>query len=286
MIKEGLWESKKRKKLKLHQRRNRRDQEGELVQVDGSPHAWFEERGPKCCLLGFIDDATSRVKYLKFVPSESCESYFLAFREYMYKHGKPMAFYTDRLSVFRVNTDKAGYKKSGLTQVGRALKELGVKLICANSPQAKGRVERLFNTLQDRLVNELTLRGIRTMEEGNAYLPEYIEEHNARFAIPAAQEEDVHRPVSKEEADAALCWKEERTLSKQLELSYAGRIFQIEPEEVKYRLIGAKVIVVEDVKGEITIQYEGKGLKFRELMVRDHQGRILGRKEVLFSEAS
>lgn len=118
--------------------------------MDGSPHAWFEDRGPKCCLLGFIDDATSKIKHLKFVESETTSNYFLSLKGYMLKHGKPKCFYSDRFSVFRVNNHKAGYRKQGLTQVGRALKELEVQLICANSPQAKGRIERLFKTLQDR----------------------------------------------------------------------------------------------------------------------------------------
>lgn len=132
MIEEGLWESKKRKRLKVHQQRSRRDCEGELIQMDGSPHDWFEGRAPKCCLLGFIDDAT-----IKFAPSESTSAYFEALKSYLLTHRRPLAFYSDRFSVFRVNNDKPGYRKEGLTQVGRALKELDIELICANSPQAK-----------------------------------------------------------------------------------------------------------------------------------------------------
>ena len=193
MIQEGLWESKKRKRLKTYQQRNRRSHEGELIQMDGSPHEWFEERAPKCCLLGFIDDATSKIKHLKFVEVESTASYFIALKEYMLKHGKPKSYYSDRLSVFRVNNDKEGYRKRGLTQVGRALKELGVELICANSPQAKGRIERLFNTLQDRLIKEMRLKGITGIEEGNKYLEEYIEEHNQFFAVAAKEPENIHQ---------------------------------------------------------------------------------------------
>ena len=150
MIEEGLWKGKKQKAIKLHQSRIRRSQEGELIQVDGSPHDWFEGRRKPCSLLGYIDDATSKVMHLKFVENETTAGY-------LKMHGRPESLYTDRLSVFRVNTDKEGYKGKGLTQVGRALKELGIELICANSPQAKGRIERLFNTLQDRLVKEMRL---------------------------------------------------------------------------------------------------------------------------------
>jgi len=281
MIEEGLWESRKRKRLKLHQRRNRRSHEGELIQVDGSPHAWFEGRAPKCCLLGYIDDATSKIKHLKFVASESVRSYFETLSEYMNRHGKPMAYYTDRLSVFRVNNDKEGYRKPGLTQVGRALKELGVDLICANSPQAKGRVERLFNTLQDRLVKELRLRGISSIEEGNQYLSEYIREHNDAFGIKAEKPEDVHRVVRQEEIEKAFCYKEERTLSKNLEISYDGRILQVQTKDPGYGMRGGKVIIEENLKGTIRVVYQEKEMEWKELLVKDHQGMVKNKKEIL-----
>jgi len=281
MIQEGLWEARKRKRLKIHQQRNRREHEGELVQIDGSPHAWFEERAPKCCLLGFIDDATSKAKHLSFVEVESTASYFKGFKEYMIKHGKPLAYYSDRLSVFRVNNEKEGYRKLGLTEAGRALKELGVELICANSPQAKGRIERLFQTLQDRLVKEMRLRGISSIEEGNRYLEEYIKEHNHLFSVSAAKSEDVHRAVSMEELDRAFCYKTERKLTKNLELSYNGRILQVQIQEPGYALRGAKVMVEETLGGQVRIVYQGKELEYKELLVRDHQGKIRNKKEIL-----
>lgn len=281
MIQEGLWEARKRKRLKVYQQRSRRDHEGELVQIDGSPHAWFEDRAPKCCLLGFIDDATSKVKHLKFVRAESTEEYFKTFREYMEKHGKPQQFYSDRLSVFRINNDKEGYRKLGLTEVGRALKELGIELICANSPQAKGRIERLFQTLQDRLVKEMRLRNISSMEKGNAYIEEYLKEHNELFSIAASKPEDVHSPVTIEDLDKALCYKAERKLTKNLEISYNSRILQLQIKEPGYALRGAKVIVVETFEGEIKILYKGKELEYKELLVKDHQGAIKNKKEIL-----
>ncbi len=283
MMEEDLWESKKRKRLKLHQQRLRRASEGELIQLDGSPHDWFEDRAPKCCLLGFIDDATSKIMHLKFVSSESTATYFLALKEYMQKHGKPLSYYSDRFSVFRVNNDKEGYRKEGLTQVGRALKELDVELICANSPQAKGRVERMFNTLQDRLIKEMRLKGISSIEEAAPYLEEYIKEHNAFFAVMPANETNMHRSCTLEEIDRAFCYKEKRKLSKNLELSYNSRILQIQTEQIGYALRGAEVVVSEDLKGVIKITYQGNDLQYKELLVKDHQGQIKNKKEILMA---
>ena len=280
MIKAELWSKKKRRKLKLHQSRLRRSCKGELIQVDGSPHDWFEGRGAKCCLLGFIDDATSDIMHLQFVSSESTLSYFYAINEYLIKYGKPISFYTDRLSVFRVNNDKEGYRKPGLTQVGRALKELGIELICANSPQAKGRIERLFLTLQDRLVKEFRLRNISTIEEANAYLPKYINKHNQKYGISPKKNEDMHKKTSKEEIEKALRYKDERILSKNLEICYCNRILQIQTERPSYAMRRAKVYVTESLKGKIEIEYQGKKLKYKELLVKDQQGTILNKKEI------
>jgi transposase len=279
MLKAEIWHEKRRKKLTLHQSRLRRSNEGELIQVDGSPHDWFEGRGGKCSLLGFIDDATSKIKHLKFVGSESTASYFHAFIEYLIKHGRPKSFYTDRLNVFKVNNDKEGYRKSGLTQVGRALKELGIELICANSPQAKGRIERLFATLQDRLVKELRLKNICSIDEANAYLPVYIQEHNAQFSVEAKESSDLHERISGERIIQAFVYKEERRLTKNLELSYCNRILQIQTDRPTYAMRRAKVLVMEDLQGKIEIEYEGKKLKYKELLVKDSQGRVINKKE-------
>jgi transposase len=281
MMEEGLWDSKKRRKLKVHQQRNRRSCEGELIQMDGSAHAWFEERAPKCCLLGFIDDATSKIKHLKLTEVEDTKSYLQSLKEYMEKHGKPTSFYSDRFSVFRVSKDKEGYRKLGLTQVGRALKELEVELICANSPQAKGRIERLFNTLQDRLVKEMRLKGVSSIEEGNKYLEEYIEEHNSFYGVQAEKKEDVHQVVSKKELEKAFCYKEDRRLSKNLEVSYEGRILQVQTKKEGYILRGAQVEVREELQGKIRIIYQGQELEYKELLVKDHQGKVKNKKEIL-----
>ena len=159
MMADGLWIDRRHRLPSPHQPRRRRECLGELVQIDGSEHAWFEDRGPMCTLLAFVDDATSRLMQLRFVASESAFDYFRATRDYLETHGKPVAFYSDKHSIFRVNNGEGGDR---VTQFGRALAELNIDIICANSPQAKGRVERAFGTLQDRLVKELRLAGIAT----------------------------------------------------------------------------------------------------------------------------
>ena len=155
MIEEGLHHPKSKKKINLHPQRERRAQRGELVQIDGSYHAWLEERGPKACLLLFVDDATSEVLAAEFVEQESYFSYGKLCQAFFHTYGLPVAFYSDKFSVFRVNS-----QCEAITQFGRALLTLGIDLICANSPQAKGRVERANKTFQDRLVKELRLQEI------------------------------------------------------------------------------------------------------------------------------
>jgi len=180
MIADGLWTDRRHRAPSPHQPRRRRECLGELVQIDGSEHAWFENRGEMCTLLAFVDDATSRLMQLRFVASESAFDYFRATRDYLETHGKPVAFYSDKHGIFRVNSkDAAGGDR--ITQFGRALSELNIDIICANSPQAKGRVERAFGTLQDRLVKELRLAGISTVAAANAWLPGFVITHNARF---------------------------------------------------------------------------------------------------------
>ena len=172
MVEEGLWLSRKQRRS-FHQPRLRRESYGELVQIDGSDHRWFEDRGERCTLLVFIDDATSKLMQLRFVPSETTDSYFEALQGYLHAHGCPIAFYSDKHTVFRVNLPgaKGG---SGMTQFGRALAELNIEILCANSSQAKGRVERANRTLQDRLVKKLRLENVCNMDAGNAFLPGFL----------------------------------------------------------------------------------------------------------------
>ena len=178
---DGLWRTRKERRKRAQSPRSRRDCVGELVQIDGSDHAWFEERGPACTLLVYVDDATSRLMELRFVRSESTFDYFASTDRYLRRYGKPVAFYSDKLSVFRVNA-KEVVAGVGYTQFGRAMHDLNIDIICANTPAAKGRVERANQTLQDRLVKELRLRGISDRDTGNAFLEEFREDYNRRFA--------------------------------------------------------------------------------------------------------
>jgi hypothetical protein len=178
MIMAGLWKDRRARLKPVHQPRYRRDCLGELIQIDGSEHWWFEGRGPQCTLLVYIDDATSRLMHLQFVESESTFDYFAATRAYLERYGKPVAFYSDKHGVFRVNKKDAA-SGDGMTQFGRALHALNIDIICANSSQAKGRVERAHGTLQDRLVKEMRLCGIDTIAAGNAFLPAFMEAYNA-----------------------------------------------------------------------------------------------------------
>ncbi|EPX83614.1 Mobile element protein [Salipiger mucosus DSM 16094] len=220
MVEDGLWLSRKQRRT-FHQPRVRRECVGELIQIDGSDHRWFEDRGPPCTLLVFIDDATSTLMELRFVKSESTFSYFEALESYLLKHGRPVAFYSDKHTVFRVAKDDA---KGGarMTQFGRALNELNIEILCANSSQAKGRVERANRTLQDRLVKELRLAGISDMEAANAYLDAFRDRYNARFAKLPARPDNLHRALNVEPDRLAdiLCWREKRYVGHQLTFSY------------------------------------------------------------------
>ena len=201
MIEAGLWRVKPRRVVRVHQRRPRRACLGELVQADGSDHAWFEARGPRCTLIVYVDDATSRLLALRFVPSESTQAYMQTLREYLHEHGRPVALYTDKHGIFRVNHAE---RNGGLTQFTRALRTLDIEPIHAHSPQAKGRVERANGTLQDRLVKELRLRGIGDIHTANAFLPRFMADYNARFAIEPASALDAHRVLAQGEAPIPL----------------------------------------------------------------------------------
>jgi len=262
MIESGLWLDRKQRK-RIHQPRPRRDCVGELVQVDGSEHWWFEDRGPQCTLLVFVDDATGRLMHLQFVESESTFAYFHAARAYLQAWGKPVAFYSDKHGVFRVNHPGA-LGGDGMTQFGRALHALNIDIICANSSPAKGRVERANKTLQDRLVKELRLAGAATLAEGNTLLPDFIADYNARFAKAPANNKDLHRSLrAGDDLDDAFAWKEERTLSQALTLQYDKVMFILEPSEQAKAAIGKRVTVVDYPDGRLAIRYRGIELAYR-----------------------
>lgn len=262
MAEAGLWDARKQRRRKVYQPRYRRDCVGELIQIDGSEHRWFEERGPKCTLLVFVDDATSRLMHLQFVESESTFAYFAATRTYLEAHGKPVAFYSDKHSVFRVS--KAGVTGDGMTQFGRALSKLNIEIICANSSQAKGRVERANKTLQDRLVKELRLAGVSTLAEGNAFLPGFVADYNARFGKAPLNPKDLHRPMSpRDRLEDEFTWQVERTLSQSLTLQYDKVLFILEPSEAAQAAIGKRVTVVDYPDGRIVIRHQGEEFAYR-----------------------
>jgi transposase len=279
MIEAGIWKPKRAKQPSAHQMRERRACFGELVQIDGSDHAWFEGRGPKCTLLVYIDDATGQLLELLFVPSETFFGYCEATRHYLERYGKPVAFYSDKHGIFRVNQERPMGTTSGLTQFGRAMDELDIQIICANSPQAKGRIERANQTLQDRLVKELRLHGISDMQAGNMYLPEFREDFNQRFAVAPRSTHDAHRPLLKTDLlDVILTHQETRSLSKNLTVQYQHVVYQIQTNRPDYALRNAKVTVCENAKGEVTILYKDKPLPYTIYHKAPHQAEVADSK--------
>ena len=260
MTQAGLWVPHKQRPPKVYQPRARRACLGELIQIDGSDHRWFEDRAPACTLLVYVDDATSRLMHLHFTPTESTFSYFEATRAYLERHGKPVAFYSDKASVFYVKkrSETAG---KGVTQFGRAMYELNIDTFCANSSPAKGRVERAHLTLQDRLVKELRLRGISTIEAANAYAPAFMAAYNARFAKPPRNRFDAHRPLRADEnLDAILTWRVLRKVSDALTLLNDRMIWLLDDTPASRSLIGRYIDVWEYPDGRIEIRADGVAL--------------------------
>ncbi len=229
MIECGLWKAKTLKEHKVYQRRVRRSRFGELLQGDGSRHAWFEDRGDECTLVIFVDDATSKLTVGKFVPAETTEAYQEILEEHLNRYGRPLALYVDKHSIFRVSRENSGAKETE-THFGRILRELDIELICAHSPQAKGRVERANGVLQDRLIKEMRLRGICAMKEANEFLSEFIEEYNRKFGKESRSSEDAHRPLRKEDdLERLFARRTIRKLSKSLSFQYEGVSYQVNP---------------------------------------------------------
>lgn len=280
MISAGIWKSKFKKGPVIHQQRQRRARAGELVQIDGSPHAWFENRGDRCNLTVFIDDATGQI-YCKFAEVESTKAYMETAIEYINKYGKPLSFYSDKHNIFRVNIPNCN-RNEQVTQFGRALKELDIDLICANSPQAKGRVERVNQTLQDRLVKELRIRNISSIEEANRFLREtYIDEFNKQFGVLPSSNENAHREI-KTSADLSriFCEKHQRKVSKNLEINFENVIYQVMLDKPFCGLIGAIVNISKKLDGTIEVDFKGKILSVVEFQKQAYVGKELNTKEI------
>jgi hypothetical protein len=257
----GQWRPKTRRARRVFQLRERRGRYGELVQIDGSPHDWFEGRGPRCTLIVFIDDATGRLVGLRFVPAESTRAYLETVRSHVLTHGRPVAFYSDRHGIFRVNAKEA-MGGDGKTEFGRVAERLGIAVIHARTPQAKGRVERANQTLQDRLVKEMRLRNIGSMEAANGFTEAFIEIFNRRFAGPSREEVSAFRPWTDTAAalDAALARREERVLSKALTFSSAGTKYCVNAGGPGTALRGARVTLHHFVGGGMAVHYKDRVL--------------------------
>lgn len=259
----GDWE-RARKSRKHRQWRPRKPCFGEMVQIDGSHHDWFEGRGPKCVLMGYIDDATGKV-YARFYDYEGTIPAMDSFKRYSKKYGIPACVYLDKHTTYKSPGKKTlMYDEELLSQFQRAMKELEVKVKHAHSPQAKGRVERLFRTFQDRVVKEMRLERIKTVEEANKFLTGYLPIYNGKFMVQPSEKANLHRPVPKGlNLDSILCIKRERVLRNDFTIAYEGKLYQI-TESTK----AEKVIVEKRVNGAMLITYNGAVLKFREITER------------------
>ena len=262
MIAANLWIPRSKRLKRPYQPRYNRDCFGELIQIDGSHHDWFEGRAAKCCLLVFIDDATGKLQHLRFCESESTFDYMISTRLYVEQHGKPLAFYSDKHSVFRVN--QSSKKDTKITQFGRVLSTLNIDIIFANSPQAKGRVERANRTLQDRLIKEMRLKGICSIEQANVWLPCFIEQFNQKFAKMAFNPKNLHRPIMEtaEELDDIFTWREPRRVTNSLTITYDKCVYLLENKEENQSLMGKYIEFLEYPDGTVAIEYQGRKINY------------------------
>lgn len=263
LIETGDW--KKVRKVRGHRQwRERKHHFGEMVQMDGSHHDWFEGRGPKCVFMGYIDDATGET-FGRFYEYEGTMPAMDSIRNYMKKYGIPVSVYLDRHTTYK-SPAKASLTEieEPMSQFERAMKELGIRVIHAHSPQAKGRVERLFKTLQDRMIKEMRLKGIKSVEEGNMFLKEYLPLYNKKFAVVPMEKADLHREISKEvNLRNILCIKTERVLRNDFTVAYNSKLYQI-----KDKTKATKVVVIERINGSMAILDKDVSLPFKEIIER------------------
>ena len=255
MIGAGYWKPRRGAAISVHPMRERRARLGELVQIDGSPHDWFEGRAAKCTLLVFIDDATGRLLQLRFAPTETALGYMHTLHDHIVAHGLPVALYSDKHSIFRINAKEAAPEAE--TQFGRATRELGIECIHANSPQAKGRVERANQTLQDRLVKEMRLAGISDIASANAWLPGFMVGFNRRFEVTPKDAFDAHiaYPGSAEELTNILSVQTTKTLSKNLSCQHECNLIQVETSGTGLGMRGAKITIHDHFDGTRVLRW-------------------------------
>jgi hypothetical protein len=267
LMAEGLWHSKRQKEVKKRSWRARKEHCGEMVQMDGSPHDWLEGRGPRLVLMGYIDDATNR-SYSKFYDYEGTKPAMQSLREYIKRYGIPRSIYLDKHSTYK-NNRKYGYKdwpfrdQEELTQFARACRQLGIELIFADSPQAKGRVERMFRTKQDRLVKEMRLEKVKTREEANKFLGKFLPQFNRKFNVVAREAGDYHRPVDGLDIDEILSIQTEHALRNDRTVIHQKQLYQ-----VLNRTRAQKVTVHEYLNGRLLIKHGNSRLSFRAIEQR------------------
>lgn len=280
LLAEGHWTIRRRRQ-KHRKWRQRKACFGEMVQMDGSHHDWFEGRGPRAVLMVMIDDATNRT-YAQLFEEETTRASFDMTEQWVRRYGVPQSLYVDRDSIYRcerlATVDEQLAQAEPQTQFGRAMKTLGVELILANSPQAKGRVERRNGLFQDRLVKELRLEGINEVTQANEYLRQrFLPDLNRRFTVPAASAADVHRPVSAQ-LDAVLSWEEPRTVQRDWTISYQGQWYQINQQHNVLSLAGKKVVVRQRRSGKVELVYRGQVLRAQKLPARPERPKTAPRR--------
>lgn len=282
MVVYGLWQVRNRKRGRIYQWRERKHHVGEMVQMDGSEHDWLEGRGPELVLMGYIDDATNT--FLGgFYEFEGVYSAMDSFRRYIERNGIPYSVYLDRHSTYKTtrepNREEALKGERAKTQFARALTELGVNVIYAHSPQAKGRIERDFGVLQDRLIKEMRLAGIRTAEQANIFLETYLTRFNKRFARPPLAKENLHSPLSKDLLlEEIFCIKDNRSIARDYTIRWKHRVFRIEKPSITMKK--QWVCVMEHFDGKMTLKLNGKYLAFSEVTDKDLKASVKVQKPV------
>jgi len=272
MIAEGLWKPKRKKKQVYRAWRERRPCYGEMQQYDGSYEYWFEERGEKCCLLASIDDAAGSITHAKFDAHEGVFPTFRFWQEYLEKHGKPLSVYVDKFSTYSMNHKLAKENPDTLTQFQRAMRELGIEPICAHSSPAKGRVERLFGTLQDRLIKELRLQDISTIPEANVFLEKiFIPDFNRRFSVSPRETANMHHPLTEKERaslPAILSRQSVRIIRNDFTIAYRKSWYQLAEDQPVTVFKKNAVIVEERLDGTTCFRLRGKYLLSAKLPFR------------------
>lgn len=275
----NLWQIKSRKSTsQYHSWRARKECFGEMEQFDGSYHKWFEDRGEESCLLLSIDDATGKVTHAKFDENEGTKAVFKFWLEYFDKNGLPLSIYLDKFSTYKINHPAAIDNRDLMTQFQRAMKQVNVGLISAHSPEAKGRVERVFKTLQDRLVKELRLAGISTIEKANEFLKEYLPKFNAQFAVTPRSQNNLHKTLSqglKEKLPQIFSIQSLRKVNNDYTIIFKTRFFQL--AEVQPTTVYKKDIVMikEYLNGEIKVCFKGHSLNYKDLPERPKKQNVL-----------